>query len=171
MIIINGESLETQSVLGARLAVCGKVRPAVSIRVAGGDYETLARLFSGDTDFILREETQQGVLDHDYSAYTVAGDITDHRDGSFTVVMARRTEEEEEIEALRRQLGEERSEISRLRERLAIPAWTELASGTEIDLGAQVRYLGSEFSCVKEHAKLLTRAPGNREFWTPEENV
>ena len=44
--------------------------------------------------------------DFDWSEYSMAGDIVDHRDGRITVYMGKPTEQEEAIKALKILLGE-----------------------------------------------------------------
>ena len=90
MIIIGGKTLEGVGV-GAQCDLRGCRRPALELHITGSSYAELAELFVDNAAFSLRH----GGEDYDQSEYCLAGPITDHRDGTFSVVMGKKTELEE----------------------------------------------------------------------------
>ena len=89
MIIIGDKTLEGMAIAVQR-NVHGANRPALELRITGSSYAELAELFVDNAAFSLRH----GGEDYDQSEYCFAGPITDHRDGTFSVVM-KKTELEE----------------------------------------------------------------------------
>lgn len=69
------------------------------------DYETAMALFQNNAAWSIRyqpaasdaETSQTEPVEYDNSAYCVAGDLTDHRDGTVTVKMGKLTELEETL--------------------------------------------------------------------------
>ena len=90
MIIIGGKTLEGVGV-GAQCDLRGCRRPALNLYITGSSYAELAELFVDNAAFSLRH----GGEDYDQSEYCLAGPITDHRDGTFSVIMGKKTELEE----------------------------------------------------------------------------
>ena len=90
MIIIGGKLLEGDATL-VRRELRGAARPALELHITGSSYAELAELFVDNAAFSLRH----GGEDYDQSEYCFAGPITDHRDGTFSVVMGKKTELEE----------------------------------------------------------------------------
>lgn len=112
MIIINGEALTHKQILGGPRRVCGAIREAIEMQITGSEHAALAALFVNGASFAVRQmEQQQGEtgpvldeegkpvltpVDYDKSEYCVAGEIVDHRDGTFTVYMGKPTAAERE---------------------------------------------------------------------------
>ena len=90
MIIIGDKTLEGMAIAVQR-NVHGANRPALELRITGSSYAELAELFVDNAAFSLRH----GGEDYDQSEYCFAGPITEHRDGTFSVVMGKQTELEE----------------------------------------------------------------------------
>ncbi|MDO4581972.1 MAG: hypothetical protein Q4B96_05265 [Bacillota bacterium] len=59
-------------------------------------------------------------------------------------------------------LAELRNKFERLD---ATTFWAELDSGKSIAEGAEVRYFGKYYRCIKAHTKALLRSPLNEEYW------
>ena len=94
MIIIGGKTLEGVGV-GAQCDLRGCRRPALELHITGSSYAELAELFVDNAAFSLRH----GGEDYDQSEYCLAGPITDHRDGTFSVIVGKKTVFELEREA------------------------------------------------------------------------
>ena len=94
MIIIGDKTLEGMAIAVQR-NVHGANRPALELRITGSSYAELAELFVDNAAFSLRH----GGEDYDQSEYCFAGPITDHRDGSFSVIVGKKTPFELEREA------------------------------------------------------------------------
>ena len=76
------------------------------------------------------------------------------------------------IERARRRetlLEQARSNLASLGERFAAlksaTYWAELDSGSNVAVGATVRYFGRNYICKKAHTKALLRSPSNGEYW------
>ncbi len=94
MIIIGGKTMEGTATL-VRHSMRGGMRPALELHITGSSYAELAELFVDNAAFSLRH----GGEDYDQSEYCFAGPITDHRDGTFSVIVGKKTPFELEREA------------------------------------------------------------------------
>lgn len=61
------------------------------------DYADAVEVFADGTEWSIVDDDEQ---QYDYSEYNIAGDITDHRDGTLTVKMGKETDLEEAYELL-----------------------------------------------------------------------
>ncbi len=95
----DGTELEQVSVYGGTMFFGLEKRSYLDITVSGCDYETVKRLFADGAAFsvVMDGET------FDKSQYSVAGSITDLRNGQFTVRMSAKNERELEMEALEKE--------------------------------------------------------------------
>lgn len=66
-------------------------RESISILLTMRAVQTTA-LFTDNVQWFVQEETEDANSEWDYSAYCMAGDVTDHRDGTVTVKMGKKTE-------------------------------------------------------------------------------
>lgn len=57
------------------------------------------------------------------------------------------------------------SRIAALQEKLSMPIWAELESGSTVRIGTKVRYMLRVYECIAEHTKALTRLPTNGNYW------
>ena len=61
------------------------------------DYADAVEVFADGTEWSIVDDDEQ---QYDYNEYNIAGDITDHRDGTLTVKMGKITDLEEAYELL-----------------------------------------------------------------------
>lgn len=94
MIIIGDKILEGMAI-AVQQTMHGAKRPALELHITGSSYAELSELFVDNAAFSLRHDGQ----DYDQSEYCLAGPITDHRDGSFSVIVGKKTVFELEREA------------------------------------------------------------------------
>jgi hypothetical protein len=64
------------------------------------DYASASQLFVNGVNWSIVEESSNDTKEYDNSAFNLAGDLTDHRDGTITVKMGRLTPLEEAYEIL-----------------------------------------------------------------------
>ena len=100
----NGTSIANKgSVIASIRPMRGSMRDTLEIVVENTDYETVASLFTDGAKFSIvlpSGDTDGGFDVYDKSAFGIAGDIVDERDGSFRVFMGAMTEKEAMEEAL-----------------------------------------------------------------------
>ena len=81
---------------------CGQYRDCLSIKITGSPYETISGMFLNGAVFSIMAYEEipnvSGLPSREYeyveypkTDYIVAGDIIDHRDGTFTVLMGKKT--------------------------------------------------------------------------------
>ena len=90
--------IEVNGIYGGQRSMLGKIRNSLEIKLKG-EYTNLESIFSDNLKFwVYQEEVENGEIilaeTFDKSGYCLGGDIVDHRDGSFTVYMGMKTEEE-----------------------------------------------------------------------------
>ena len=96
----NKETSNTLELLSSKSGgayVSGVYRDVISFKVKS-TYEEIKAFFADGVSLeavqtITEGETKKEMVT-DYSDYCIAGDITDHRDGTFTVIMGAKTEDE-----------------------------------------------------------------------------
>ena len=95
MLHIGDKTLNESSVFPTRLVCRGSLREAIVITLADVTYEEIKETFVDDIAITksYSDRFRQNV-NEDYSSYCVAGEIVDKRDGTFTVSMCKRTEQE-----------------------------------------------------------------------------
>lgn len=159
---LSGMTIETAGIMRGRRLVGGRIRDAVSIRIEGKKHYELDELF---TDGAIYEEVvtdTEGNLaaGDDLGGYFIAGDIIDHRDGSFTVVLGMPTDEEkavteaeEKAAALTVGMNEEGAEAAR-------ELLMEWKPGRRYPEGAWIKRDGEVFRCEKSHVSRKTDTPG-----------
>lgn len=99
----NGVEVQTTSVSGAAEMMRQHRRDVITIKTTGIEYADAAELFSDGASWSIVEVNADGNGDpietvYDYSNYTMAGSITDNRDGSLVVKMGRANTKEETLE-------------------------------------------------------------------------
>lgn len=115
-ILINGEPRFTvvnypvdiePSILSKKLYISGINRDSVRLTIEANINDALTTLVNntvwGIREYDVDPETGNELEtynDYDYSEYCIASDIIDHRDGSLTIYMAKKTEDEIKIEQL-----------------------------------------------------------------------
>ena len=90
-----GENTYPAGFMGARVDSKWGGRESVSIRLAMTAVQADVIFQTGLAWVLIEEVTQEDgtteTVEHDMSAYCVAGEITDHRDGNVTVKMGKKT--------------------------------------------------------------------------------
>lgn len=86
-----GESTYPASLTGAVKDGKWDGRESVSILLTMRAVQAIA-LFTDNVQWYVQEVAQDATQEWDYSAYCVAGDVTDHRNGTVTVKMGKKTE-------------------------------------------------------------------------------
>ena len=108
----NGKEIEIKSSQLRNAFIRGKNRVSMQFFIENVPYNEIAYLFHDDVQY---EEISMGVLEEgrppeeivtDLSEYCVAGDITDHRNGTISVVMGKQTTDEIELEEKQKKLNE-----------------------------------------------------------------
>lgn len=95
------------SIFDKKATVNNEYREVLRITVES-TYEDMVAYFVDDNPFVIREhdlnpetnEELETFTDYDKSDYRLAGEIIDHRNGTFTVYMAKYTQHELEVESL-----------------------------------------------------------------------
>lgn len=115
-ILINGEPRFTvvnypvdiePSILSKKFYISGINRDSIRLTIEANINDALT-VFTNNAVWGIREydvDPETGNVletynDYDYSEYCIASDIIDHRDGSLTIYMAKKTEEEIQMEQL-----------------------------------------------------------------------
>lgn len=97
VLFADGTAVDIRTAFGGRRQVRGQEREALELDIPCGRYDRLSGLFCDGAQFSLRSVTEQGeeLECFPYFEYVVSGGIWDNRDGSFTVIMGKKTETEE----------------------------------------------------------------------------
>lgn len=95
------------SILAKKFYISGINRDSIRLTIEADINEALSAFVDnavwGIREYDIDPETGNELEtynDYDYSEYCIASDIIDHRDGSLTIYMAKKTEEEIKIEQL-----------------------------------------------------------------------
>ena len=91
----SGSLVPVNGVYGGQRKMGGSIRNSLEIRL-NGDYEVIKNVFADDLSFCVVQKNDENGFEEEFSkdTFCVAGDIVDHRDGSFTVYMGEKTDEE-----------------------------------------------------------------------------
>lgn len=95
----DGTELESVSVYGGKMFFELEKRSYLDITVTGCTYETVQQYFVDGASFSVVEDGET----FDKSEYNIAGDITDHRNGQFTVRMSAKNEREVAMDTLEKE--------------------------------------------------------------------
>ena len=99
---INNTLIDVISCYGAYRNMLGAKRNSIEIIMAS-DYETIVNTFVDGITYSLVEttENEDGTIqtqEYDKSNYCLSGDVVDHRDGTISIFMGEKTNEELAIE-------------------------------------------------------------------------
>lgn len=98
MIKINDKKFNNGTIRFTNYEIKGTRRPALEIVINNSNYNDIAAYFVDNAPIIYSAKTLLlRNQECDYQNYQVAGDIVDHRDGSFTVYMGKKTQLEEAL--------------------------------------------------------------------------
>lgn len=164
---LSGMTIDTEGVMHGRRLVGGRIREAVSFRIRGKKHYELDELFVDGADYeeVIIDADGNTKSGDDYSDFMIAGDIIDHRDGSFTVILGMPTEEEkavteaeEKAAALTVGMDEEGAEEAR-------ELLMEWKPGRRYPEGAWIKRDGEVFQCERAHVSRKTDMPGVSESY------
>lgn len=159
---MSGITIDTEGIVRGRRLIRGKIRDAVSIRIRGKKHYELDGLFVDGADYeeVIIDADGNTITGADYSDFMIAGDIIDHRDGSFTVILGMPTEEEKAVteaeeKAIALTVGMDEEEAEAARELLM-----EWKPGRRYPEGAWIKRDGEVCRCVRAHVSRKTDTPG-----------
>lgn len=93
----NGIEVQTTSISGAAEIMRQHRRDVITITTTGITYADAAALFADGAEWCIVEMVDGNEIDYDYSSYTMAGSITDNRDGTLVIKMGRANTAEETL--------------------------------------------------------------------------
>lgn len=99
MIQVNETRIETISIFSEQRRISGKTRDCLIIDL-NSSYQVALSLFSDITSLSIIElatepdTNTQGEISYDYSQYCILGYITDHMNGTMSVCVYKKTQEE-----------------------------------------------------------------------------
>lgn len=100
---VNGAEYDAQ-ITGKEIDRAWDGRASKTITLAMG-YAQAAAIFTDGLAWSYEDRADGAARHFDCSDYTVAGDITDHRDGTISVKMGKRTEMETALALLQEAMG------------------------------------------------------------------
>ena len=147
------------SIFEKRRLLDGISRESIRITVAAS-YAEVAEYFVNGASWSIEETTttENGALiveNYDKSEYNVAGDITDHRNGTITVYMSKPTEIEKVKETVQTVLPRLDDETA-LSVYTLFPDWTE---ETNYVPGDRLNYNGALYRVIEEHTSEAEKTP------------
>lgn len=111
MLFVNGKELQESRVSKTRNLNHGIHRESICITLNNVTYDELTSTFVNDVSIVRETNDYDGnKVTEDYSAYSIASNIVDRRNGVFDVYMCKKTDKELYAENIRR-LEEENARL------------------------------------------------------------
>lgn len=151
--IRNTKTLETLDILSSekdRAFMNGYTRDIMRFRIHSA-YDIVLAFFTDGAALEDVQEVEGAEVITSLSEYCLAGDITDHRDGTFTVIMGAKTEDEKSFSLLRENvnvilplLDDEQA----VAVKVLYPAWE---IGNKLEAGERVLYGDALYKVLQGH--------------------